>query len=182
MRTLVTNLKGQCLFNASMKTQAEGVIILSGKHRRRTELDKFIKGGEIKIETEDPVEICKEISEIINAAKKHGEIFIAYGGDDLGSLLNFVANKEGINAIFSCHNDKVIRIPLLKLDISKTRQKILEVLANEDLNAAEIGKNVNISRAMVYKHLAGLMDRGLVKKSRLFEKYAITQAGRIVII
>ena len=174
MRTLITNLKGQCLFNASMKTQAEGVIILSGKHRRRTELDKFIKGGEI--------EICKEISEVINAAKKHGEIFIAYGGDDLGSLLNFVANKEGINAIFSCHNEKVLRIPLLKLDVSKTRQKILEVLANEDLSAAEIGKSVNISRAMVYKHLAGLMDKGLVKKSRLFEKYAITQAGRIVII
>jgi CRISPR-associated protein Csa3 len=182
MRTLITNLKGQCLFNASMKTQAEGVIILRGKHRRRTELNKFIKGGEIKIETEDPVEICKEIYKVINAAKKHGEIFVAYGGDDLGSLLNFVANKEGINAIFSCHNEKVIRIPLLKLDLSKTKQKILEVLANEDLSAAEIGKSVNISRAMVYKHLAGLMDRGLVKKSRLFEKYAITQAGRIVII
>ena len=182
MRTLITNLKGQCLFNASMKTQAEGVIILSGKHRRRTELDKFIKGGEIKIETEDPVEICKEISQVINAAKKHGEVFIAYGGDDLGSLLNFVANKEKINAIFSCHNDRVLRIPLLKLDISKTRQKILELLANDDLSAVEIGNNAKISRAMTYKHLAGLIDRGLVKKSRLFEKYAITQAGRIAII
>lgn len=182
MRTLITNLKGQCLFNASMKTQAEGVIILSGKHRRKTELDKFIKGGEIKIETEDPVEICKNISEIINGAKKHGEIFIAYGGDGLGALLNFVANKEGINAIFTCHNDRIMRIPVLKLDVSRTRQKILEVLAYEDLNAVEIGKNVDISRAMVYKHLAGLMDMGLVKKSRLFEKYAITQAGRIAII
>lgn len=182
MRTLITNLKGQCLFNASMKTQAEGVIILSGKHHRRTELDKFIKGGEIKIETEDPVEICKKISEVINATKKHGEIFIAYGGDGLSSLLHFTANKEGVNAIFSCHNDKIIRIPVLKLDISPTRQKILEFLAYEDLSAVEIGKNVDISRAMVYKHLSGLIDNGLVKKSRLFEKYAITQAGRIVII
>ncbi|MBI5680541.1 MAG: ArsR family transcriptional regulator [Methanobacterium sp.] len=182
MRTLITNLKGQCLFNASMETQAEGVIILSGKHHRKTELDKFIKGGEIIIETEDPIEICKRISEIIKGAKKHGEIFIAYGGESLGSLLNFVANKESVNAIFSCYNDKIIRIPVLKLDISNTRQKILEFLSYEDLSAAEIGKNADISRAMVYKHLAGLMDMGLVEKSRFFEKYAITRAGRLVII
>ena len=182
MRTLITNLKGQCLFNASMKTQAEGVIILSGKHHRKTELDKFIKGGEIVIETEDPLLICKRISEIIKGAKKHGEIFIAFGGDGLGSLLNFVANKEGVNAILSCYNDKIIRLPGLKLDISKTRQKIMEFLSYEDLTAAEIGKKSDISRAMVYKHLAGLMDRGLVEKSKYFEKYAITQAGMMAII
>lgn len=182
MRTLITNLKGQCLFNASMKTQAEGLIILSGKIHRKTELDKFIKGGEINIETEDPIEICARISEIINGAKKHGEVFIAHGGGGLGSLLNFVANKEGVNAIFSCYNDSIIQIPVMKLDISKTRLKILEFLSSQDLNALEIGEKVNISRAMVYKHLSGLMDSGLVEKSKFFEKYAITSAGRIAII
>ncbi len=182
MRTLITNLKGQCLFNASMKIQAEGVIILSGMHHRKTELDKFIKGGEIIIETEDPLEICKKISEVVNGAKKHGEIFIAYGGDGIGPLLNFVANKEGINAIFTCYNDKILRIPILKLDLSKTRKKILEFLSLEDLTAAEIGQKAGISRAMVYKHLAGLIDMGLVEKSRYFEKFAITQAGKIAII
>lgn len=182
MRTLITNLKGQCLFNASMKTQAEGLIILSGKSHRKTELDKFIKGGEIIIETEDPIEICAKISEIIKGAKKHGEVFIAFGGEGLGPLLSFVANKDGVNAIFSCYNNNIIRIPVMKLDISKTRSKILEFLADSDLSAAEIGEKANISRAMVYKHLAGLMDCGLVEKSRFFEKYAITNAGRIAII
>ena len=182
MRTLITNLKGQCLFNASMKTQAEGLIILKDKSRRKTELDKFIKGGKISIENEDPIEICVRISEIINGAKKHGEVFIASGGDDLGPLLNFVANKEGVDAIFICYNDKIIRIPLMKLNISEKKFKILEFLAGSDLSAVEIGKKANISRSMVYKHLAGLMDCGLVEKSRFFEKYAITDAGRITII
>jgi len=182
MRTLITNLKGQCLFNASVAIQAEGVIILSGKHHRKTELDKFIKGGEILIESDDPLEICEKIAEVINGAKKHGEIFIAYGGDGIGPLLNYVANKEGITAIFICYNEKVLRIPLLKLDLSKTRLKILKFLSHEDLTAAEIGKKVDISRAMVYKHLAGLMDMGLVEKSRFFEKFAITEAGRMAII
>lgn len=182
MRTLITNLKGQCLFNVSVKTQAEGLIMLSGKTHRKTELDKFIKGGEIKIDSEDPLEICKRIAGIINGAKKHGEVFIASSGDGLGSLLNFVANKEGVNALFICYNDKIIRIPALKIDISKTRLKILKFLSKEDLSAAEIGEKAEISRAMVYKHLAGLMDMGLVDKSRLFEKFTITEAGRISII
>jgi len=182
MRTLITNLKGQCLFNVSMKTQAEGLILISDKHHRKTELDKFIKGGEIIIDTDDPIEICERIAEIINAAKKHGEIFIACGGNGLGSLISFVANKEGVNAIFTCHNEKIIRIPVLKLDLSKTRLKILEFLSSEDLTAAEIGQKADISRAMVYKHLAGLMDMGLVEKSRFFEKFAITEAGKIAVI
>lgn len=182
MRTLITNLKGQCLFNASMKTQAEGLIILSGKSHRKTELDRFIKGGKINIETEDPIEICERISEIITGAKKHGEVSIAYGGDGLGSLLNFMANKVGVNAIFSCYNDNIVRIPVMKLDISKTRLNILKFLSHEDLNAAEIGEKANISRAMVYKHLSGLMDKGLVEKSRFFEKYTITNAGRIAMV
>lgn len=181
MRTLITTLRGQCLFNASMKAQAEGLIILSGKSHRKTELDKFIKGGEINIETEDPIEICVRISEIINGAKKHGEVFIACGGDGLGPLLIFVANKCGVNAIFSCYNENIIRIPVMKLDISKTRLKILEFLSSEDLNAIKIGEKANISRTMVYKHLAGLIEDGLVEKSRFFEKYAITQAGRIAL-
>lgn len=182
MRTLITNLKGQCLFNASMKTQAEGLIIISGKAHRKTELDKFIKGGEINIETEDPIEICLKLQNVINGAKKHGEVFIGCGGNSLGYLLNFVANKVGVNAIFNCYNDNILRIPVMKLDISKTRLKILEFLSDGDLNAVEIGEKADISRAMVYKHLAGLMDSGLVEKSRYFEKYAITQSGRIAIV
>lgn len=182
MRTLITNLKGQCLFNASIKTQADGLIIVSGKNYKKTELDKFIKGGEIRIDTEGPVEICKKISGVIKGAKKHGEVFTASGSDGIGSLINFVANKEGVNAIFSCYNDRIIRIPPLKLDLSKTRLKILEFLSKEDLSAAEIGKNADISRTMVYKHLTGLMEMGLVERSSFFEKYAITDAGRMVII
>ena len=182
MKTLITNLRGQCLFNASMKTQAEGLIILSGKSHRKTELDRFIKGGEIRIETEDPIEICIRLSKIIKGAKKHGEVFVACGGDGLGFFLNFVANKFGVDAIFGCYKDNIVRIPVMKLDISKTRLKILKFLSSEDLNAVEIGKKVNISRTMVYKHLMGLINDGLVEKSRSFEKYVITQTGRIVII
>ncbi|KAF5089248.1 ArsR family transcriptional regulator [Methanobacterium aggregans] len=181
MKTLITNLNGHCLFNASRKTQTEGLIILHEGKYRKTDLEDFLKGGDIKIETEDPYEACRRIEEIIKGTKKHGRVFVAYNGRNLGPLLNFVANKVGVDGIFTCYNDKVVRLPLLKLDISGTKLKILNILYLKDLTARELGEEVKISRAMVYKHLKGLMELGLVKKSDSLEKYSITNAGKLSI-
>jgi CRISPR-associated protein Csa3 len=45
-----------------------------------------------------------------------------------------------------------------------------------------IGKNVGISRAMVYKHINSLMEDGLVGQTKQYEKYYLTNAGKMVII
>ncbi len=179
MKTLITNLRGQCLFNVSMKTQTEGLISLHyGKHRK-TELDSFLKGGEIRIDTEDPHDALNRILEIIRGAKIHGDVYVAYGSGDIGPLLNFAANKEGVEGIFTCFGEKVIRLPLLQLKISETRLKIMKLLTSKDLTAVQIGKEVGISRAMVYKHLNGLIEMGMVKRSNSMEKYSITNAGTL---
>lgn len=182
MKTLISNLRGQCLFDASVKIQADGIISLHEGKFRRTEIDSFLKGGEILIETDDPKEACEKISEVIKGAKKHGDVYVAIGSGSIGPLMSFVANKENVNGIFTCYKDNVIRIPPLKMDISKSRLKILKLLYPEDLTAIEIGKNIGISRAMVYKHLNGLIEMGLVKRSHLFEKYSINNAGILAII
>jgi CRISPR-associated protein Csa3 len=182
MKTLISNLRGQCLFDASVKTQADGIISLHEGKYHRTEIDSFIKGGEILLETDDPKEVCERISEVINGAKKHGEVFVACSNGGIGSFISFVANKNGVDGMFTCFKDKIIRIPLLKLDISKTKLKIIELLYREDLSAVEIVNKIGISRAMVYKHLNDLIERDLVKRSSLYEKYSITKAGVLVII
>lgn len=182
MKTLITNLRGQCLFNVSMKTQPEGLISLHyGKHRK-TELDALLKGGEIKIDAEDPQDALNRILDIIRGAKIHGDVYVAYGAGGIGPLLNFAANYEGVTGIFTCLGEKVIRLPPLQLKISETRLKILKLLTYGDMNAAEIGKKVEISRAMVYKHLNGLIDMGLVKRSHSLEKYSITDAGMLAML
>ncbi len=179
MKTLITNLRGQCLFNVSMKTQPEGLISVNhGKHRK-TELDSLLKGGEIIIDTEDPHDALKRILDIIRGAKIHGDVFVAFGSGDIGPLLNFAANYEGVDGIFTCFGEKVVRLPPLDLKISKPRHKILKILNQKDLTAAEIGNKVGISRAMVYKHLNGLIEMGLVKRSHSMEKYSITDAGML---
>lgn len=182
MKTLITNLRGQCLFNISMETQPEGLISLHyGKHHK-TDLESYLKGGEIRIETEDPLEAFQKISEIIKGAKIHGKVFVAYGTGDIGPILNLAANQEGVDGLYTCFGEKVVRFPPLKLEISQTRLKIMKLLSKGDANALEIGNQIGISRAMVYKHLNGLIDLGLVKRSTAMEKYGITQAGMLAII
>jgi biotin operon repressor len=181
MKTLISNLKGQCLFNASMKTQPDGLIILQEGTRRKTDLDSFLKGGEIVIETDNLFVASEKITEIINGAQKHGEVLVAFGGGKIGPILSFVANRDGANGIYTCFGEEIVRLPPLKLDISDTRLKIISFLSKKDSNAVEIGQKIGISRAMVYKHLNGLIEIGLVKKSPHMEKYAITKAGKMVI-
>ncbi|MCK9151564.1 ArsR family transcriptional regulator [Methanobacterium alcaliphilum] len=182
MKTLVTNLKGRCLFDVSMKTQIDGLICIQTDDSKDACLDKFIKGGAVKIDTQDYIEAVKTITGVIRGAKKHGEVFVAYNGGEIGALLGFIANKEEVDGVFTCFKDHALRMPLLKLDLSDTRLRILEALEKENLTAISIGKKVGISRAMVYKHLSGLLELGLVKQSQMFEKYSITQSGKLILI
>lgn len=181
MKTLITNLRGQCLFNASMKTQPDGLISLHDNKKQKTELESFLKGGEIIIESEDMLESCQKIADVIKGAQKHGKVLVAVGSGDIGPLLNFVANLEEVDELYTCYGKKIIRLPILKLDLSQTRLKILELLSEEELKAMEIGKKIGISRPMAYKHLKFLMDGGWVKKSSRMERYTITNTGRLTI-
>lgn len=181
MKTLITNLRGKCLFEVTMRTRVEGLINLYTRKNEEITLDEFFKGGKIRIEMDDPLEAAIKISDIIKGAKKHGKVFVAYDGIELGPLLGYVANKERVHAIFTCYKDQAVRLPVLKLELSKTRKKILESLSEENLTASELGKRIGISRSMVYKHINELNELGLVKQSPLFRKYTITKSGKLAI-
>ncbi len=182
MKTLITNLRGRCLFDVTMKNEIDGLISIQNEIFDDSCLEKFVKGGVIRIDTENPLKACHKISEVIKGAKKHGKVYVAYNGDDVGGLLAFIAYKEGVDAAFTCFRETSIRLPLLKLDISDTKSKILEVLEEDSLTAIQIGKKVGISRAMVYKHLSNLIEMGLVKQAPFLDKYSITKTGKLVII
>ena len=182
MKTLVSNLRGRCLFDVAVKAQIDGLISVQAEDFNDTCLEKFIKGGIIRVEGRNPIEAARKIAEVIRGAKKHGEVYVAFDGSDLGGLLSFLAHREGVDGIYTCFGDSAVRLPPLKLDISDTRLRILEALEEESLNAVLIARKVGISRAMVYKHLSGLMEMGLVEQSQMFDRYSITDAGKLVII
>ncbi len=110
------------------------------------------------------------------------EVYVATDGEFIGSILNFVANKEDVNSIYYYFNNQIIHMPKLSLNMSKTKLKILKTLQDGDQTAILIGKNVSISRSMVYKHINSLMEEGLVAQRKQYEKFYLTDAGRMLII
>lgn len=182
MKILISNLKGKELLEVIMKNNIDKIISVYANYNENSLLDKYLQKENVKIGTTNTIELCKILSNIIRNNKKEGDVYIATDGNFIGSILNFTANKEGVKEIYYCFNNQIIQVPQLNLKISKTKLKILEALEENQQTAILIGKKVGISRAMTYKHLNDLMEEGLVKQTKRYEKYYLSDAGRIAII
>ena len=169
MRILISNLKGKELLDIAMKNRIEKLISVYTNYNETSLLDQYMMKENIKISTTSAIEASKQLTYIIRNSKEEGnEIFVATDGNFIGSILNFVANKEGADHIYYCFNDQAIQMPKLSEESEQT--------------AILIGKNVGISRAMVYKHINSLMEDGLVGQTKQYEKYYLTNAGKMAII
>ena len=171
MRILISNLKGKALLNIAMKNGVDKLISVYSTY------------NETKLETTNAIEACQRLSEITRRAiNEADEVYVATDGEFIGSILNFVANKEDVNSIYYYFNNQIIHMPKLSLNMSKTKLKILKTLQDGDQTAILIGKHVSISRSMVYKHINSLMEEGLVAQRKQYEKFYLTDAGRMLII
>ena len=182
MKILISNLKGKDLVEVAMKNQIDKLISVYSNYNETSLLDQYMTKENIKVNTTNALDACKQLTDIIRNQDEEDEIFVATDGNFLGSILNFVANKEGANYIFYAFNNQIIQMPRLSVNLSETKLKILKSLNESEQTAILIGKNVGISRAMVYKHMSGLMEDGLVGQTKQYEKYYITNAGKMLII
>ena len=183
MRILISNLKGKALLNIAMKNGVDKLVSVYSTYNETSLLDQYITKENIKLETTNAIEACQRLSEITRRAiNEADEVYVATDGEFIGSILNFVANKEDVNSIYYYFNNQIIHMPKLSLNMSKTKLKILETLQDGDQTAILIGKHVSISRSMVYKHINSLMEEGLVAQRKQYEKFYLTDAGRMLII
>ena len=183
MRILISNLKGKALLNIAMKNGVDKLISVYSTYNETSLLDQYITKENIKLETTNAIEACQRLSEITRRAiNEADEVYVATDGEFIGSILNFVANKEDVNSIYYYFNNQIIHMPKLSLNMSKTKLKILKTLQEGDQTAILIGKHVSISRSMVYKHINSLMEEGLVAQRKQYEKFYLTDAGRMLII
>jgi len=182
MKILVSNLKGKELLDIAMKNRIDKLVSVYSNYNETSLLDQYMTKENIKIGTTNAIDACKQLTDIIRKSKEEGKVYVATDGDFIGSILNFVANKEGADYIYYCFNNQNIQMPRLSINLSKTKLKILKTLAENEQTAILIGKNVSISRAMVYKHVNSLMEAGLVGQTKQYEKYYLTDAGKMIII
>ena len=182
MKILISNLKGKELVEIAMKNQIDKLISLYSNYNETSLLDQYMTKENIKVSSTNAIDACKQLCDLIRKQSDDDEIYIATDGNFLGSILNFAANKEGADFIFYSFNDQIIQMPRLSINLSDTKLKILKSLNESEQTAILISKNVGISRAMVYKHIKSLMDDGLVGQTHQYEKYFLTDAGKMVII
>ena len=87
-------------------------------------LDQYMTKENIKISTRNAIEAAKQLTDIIRNSKEGNEIYVATDGNFIGSILNFVANKEGVNYIYYCFDNQAIQMPKLSLNLSETKMKM----------------------------------------------------------
>ena len=182
MKILISNLKGKELFDIAMKNSIDKLISIYMNYNETSLLDQYMTKENINVSTTNAIEASKQLTDIIRNSKEGNEIYVATDGNFIGSILNFVANKEGVDFIYYCFNDQAIQMPKLSINLSRTKLEILKTLAESEQTAILIGKNVGISRAMVYKHINSLMEDGLVGQTKQYEKYYLTNAGKMAIV
>ena len=144
--------------------------------------DKIIEIKEKKTELYDIVETAHQVKEIIDDLSITDEIYLNISTgrrtQAMGALFAGYKRPARIKKIFYVTEDtkEVITIPILSFDVTVTQQKILENIEDID-KISELSTEIEFSKAMVYRALKELKDKGLIEETNTGHK--LTEAGKI---
>ena len=78
-------------------------------------------------------------------------------------------------------NKQVVNLPKLSYSITPGQHKIIEYLLNKKVESmAEFSEKVDVSKAMLYKHIKELKDMDIIEETS--EGFKLTDYGRIVVL
>ena len=145
---------------------------------------------EIKtVETDvyDIVEVAKGTVKIIDLLSDKDEIYIDVTAGRktkaLGLLFGAYARSDRIRRIMYVkeENKQVVNLPKLSYSITPGQHKIIEfLLKNEVRSMSEFAEKVDVSKAMLYKHIKELKDMDVIEDTT--EGFKLTDYGRIVVL
>ncbi|MCX6803410.1 MAG: CRISPR-associated CARF protein Csa3 [Candidatus Diapherotrites archaeon] len=144
--------------------------------------EKIIEIKEKKIELYDLVETAHQVKDVIDDLSNTDEIYLNISTGRrtqvLGILFAAYKRPDRIKKIFyvASENNEIITIPILSLDVTPAQQKILENIEEID-KISEMSTEIEVSKAMVYRAIKELKDKGLIEESD--KGYKLTEAGRI---
>jgi len=182
---------------AATKISADRLILLIDHEPDETQQKSFdiIKQSlgsvlEIKtVETDvyDIVEVAKETVKIIDLLSDEDEIYIDVTAGRktkaLGLLFGAYARSDRISRIMYIkeENKQVVSLPKLSYSITPGQHKIIEfLLKNEVRSMSEFAEKVDVSKAMLYKHIKELKDMDVIEDTT--EGFKLTDYGRIVVL
>ena len=182
---------------AATKISADRLILLidhepDETQQKSLDIIKQSLGSVLEIKTVetdvyDIVEVAKETVKIIDLLSDKDEIYIDITAGRktkaLGLLFGAYARSDRIRRIMYVReeNKQVVNLPKLSYSITPGQHKIIEfLLKNEVRSMSEFAEKVDVSKAMLYKHIKELKDMDVIEDTT--EGFKLTDYGRIVVL
>ena len=162
------------------------------KQSKSLQLIKQSLGSVLEIKTiptdvYDIVEVAKESVKVIDYLSDKDEIYIDITAGRktkaLGLLFGSYARSDRIKRIFYVREEskQVMNLPKLSYNITSGQNKIIGFLLNNKISSmADFSKEVDISRAMLYKNIKQLKAMDIIEETK--NGFQLTDYGRIVIL
>jgi CRISPR-associated protein Csa3 len=147
-------------------------------------LGKVMDVKVVKTAVYDIVKVAEKCVEIIDQVPREDIIYINVTAGRktkaLGLLFAAYARCTKVKKIaYNPEEDKtsVVYLPKLSFDLTEDQKKILEYLSSADYkDHAQLAKKLQISRAMLYRHIKDLQDKDFITVENGLH---LTDAGRI---
>lgn len=145
----------------------------------------LIELKEEKVEVYDIVNITKRVVDIIDSIPENDHVFINITAgrkpQSLGVVFAAYQRVTRIKKIvyITEENKEIVTLPILSFDLSDSK---LELLRNVEkiYSVNKLEKKLNIQKAMIYRNIKDLQNRGFIEK--VDNGLKLTDAGKIAIL
>ena len=193
-RVLVTTTySSDSIILAITKLSIERVFLLIDKKPDETQratieninktFGSVIEIKEKRVELYDFVSVAKTITDMLDDISSKDELYVnitpGRKTQALGVLFGCYARPTRVKKVFYVpeNSKEMITLPIMHFDITDSQKEILDNIEKID-TAKALADEVETSRAMLYRNIKDLQDRGFIETSD-GKGYKLTDAGKI---
>lgn len=140
---------------------------------------------EEKIDVYNIVDTAKKVVDIIDSVPEKDSLFVNITAgrkpQSLGVVFASYQRARRINKIIYITEEKkdIVILPMLSFDLTNSQLQLLKNIEKLD-SINKLEKKLEIGRAMIYRNVKDLQNRGLIEKNE--NKLKLTNAGEIAIL
>ncbi len=165
-------------------TRPDGMQNKSVKSVREV-FGNLVEIKEEKVDVYNIVDITKKVVDIIDSISEKDNIFVNITAgrkpQSLGVIFAAYQRARKINRIIYITEEKkdIVILPMLSFDLTNSQLEILRNIEKMD-SIDKLEKKLKIGRAMIYRNVKDLQNRGLIEKTE--HGIRLTNAGEIAIL
>ena len=151
----------------------------------RDVFDKLVEIKNEKVDVYNIVDVATKVVDVIDEIPEKDAIFVNITSgrktQSLGVIFGVYQRANRINKVIYITEEKkdIVTLPMLSFDLTSSQLEILRNLDKID-SVSKLEKKLNIQKAMIYRNVKDLQQRGFIEKTENGLK--LTDAGKIAIL